>query len=89
MRRWVAVLFLCMLAAYLGATCVDPCGEGPSDACAPLCHVLCADGCATAPVPETPVPPSTDSLPRPSFTAEPVEHLASLTIEPEKEPPRV
>ena len=88
LRRWVAIAFLCMTAVYLGAASVDCCSDGPTDPCAPLCHMLCSDGCATAPVPEAPVPPPSDPLPRPRYSAERVEHLVTLTIEPEKEPPR-
>jgi hypothetical protein len=88
MRRWIAILLLCLASVYLGATSLDHCAEGLEDDCAPVCHVFCADGCGTVPVPEAPAPPSPDPLPTPRFAAEPVEHLVSLDIEPEKEPPR-
>ena len=88
MRRWVAILLLCLSSLYLGATSLDACAEGPRDVCAPNCHILCADGCATAPVHEAPVPPSPDPLPRSTFVADTFENLVSLNIEPEKEPPR-
>ena len=88
MRRWLAILLLCLATAYLGATSMDPCAEGPGDDCAPICHILCVDGCATAPVPEAPVPPPPDPLPQSRFTIERIEDLVSLDIEPEKEPPR-
>jgi len=89
MRRWIAILLLCLASVYLGATSLDRCAESVVDDCAPVCHILCADGCATVPVPETPVPPSPDASPRPCFVAERVVDLVSLDIEPEKEPPRV
>lgn len=89
MRRWAAVLLLLLAVAYLRAYSADPCAEGPGDDCAPLCHILCVDGCATAPVPEAPMAPPPDPLPQPSYEAERAEHLVSLVIEPEKDPPRV
>jgi hypothetical protein len=89
MRRWIAILLLCLASVYLGATSVDLCNEGPGDDCAPVCHIFCADGCATVPVPDTPAPPSPDPLPRPCFQAEPAECVISMDLEPEKEPPRI
>lgn len=88
MRRWVAVIFLLLTAFYLGVSTADHCGERPLDE-AQVCHILCNDGCATAPLPEPPQAPPPDPLPKPSFEAERVEHLTSLDIEPEKDPPRV
>jgi hypothetical protein len=88
MRRWIAILLLCLASVYLGATSVDLCVEGSEDDCAPICHILCADGCATVPVPDTPVPPSPDPLPSPRFVTERVDCPVSLDIEPEKDPPR-
>ena len=89
MRRWVAILILCLASVYLGATSEDRCVEGPGDDCSPICHMLCADGCASVPVPEAPVPRVPDSLPSPCFAAERIVSLVSLEIEPEKDPPRV
>jgi len=88
MRRWIAILLLGLASVYLSATAVDLCTEGPDEDCAPICHILCVDGCATVPVPEAPQPGLPEAPPRPSFAAEPVRDLASLDIEPEKEPPR-
>lgn len=90
MRRWVAILLLCLSSLYLGATSLDACAGGPpGDDCAPpICHILCADGCATAPVPEAPAPSPPDPLPQHRFLAERIEDLVSLELEPEKEPPR-
>ena len=87
MRRWVAALFLVLAAFYLGASIQDRCAEGPSD-CGQVCHILCNDGCATAPIPEPPIPPPHDPLPGRSFEAERVEHVVCLEPEPEKDPPR-
>ena len=87
-RRWVAVLFLVLIAFYLGAADRDGCDRNPK-ADAPVCQLLCADGCATAPLPVTPMPPAADPLPREPRRAERPMALASLDIEPEKEPPRV
>jgi hypothetical protein len=88
MRRWVAILLLCLASVYLSATGVDHCADGVQDDCAPICHILCADGCGTVPVPDAPVPPTADPLPRPHFALTPAESLLSLHIEPEKDPPR-
>lgn len=88
MRRWVAILILCLASFYLGATSLDQCSDGVSDDCAPICHIFCADGCATVPVPDSPVPPSPDPLPSPRFIAERVVNRVNLEIEPEKDPPR-
>ena len=89
MRRWAAILLLCLASIYLGATSLDQCANGVKDDCAPACHIFCADGCATVSVPGTPVPPAPDPLPRLHYEAERAEHLVSLVIEPEKDPPRV
>lgn len=88
MRRWVAILLLCLASVYLGATSLDPCAEGVKDDCAPVCHIFCADGCATVPVPEAPAAPAPDAPPRPRYEAERAENLVDLVMEPEKEPPR-
>ena len=88
MRRWIAILLLCLASVYLGATSLDQCAEGPEDDCAPICHILCADGCGTVPMPEPPRPPAPDPLPDPPFLVERSTGLISLDIEPEKEPPR-
>lgn len=87
MRRWIAAVFLVLIAFYLGVGAVDRCVDAPSDG-VPVCHILCNDGCATAPIPEPPVPPPADPLPRPRFEAVRAEHLTSLDTEPEKAPPR-
>lgn len=87
MKRWVAAFLLVLFAAYLGASSGDRCADGDPE-CAQVCHVLCQDGCATAPLPEAPVPPPADPLPCPHFAAERAEHLVSLDPEPEKDPPR-
>lgn len=88
MRRWVAILLLCLASLYLGATGVDQCAEGLEDDCAPICHILCADGCATVPVPDVIVPPLPDPHPRPRFEIQPGVPLVTLETEPEKDPPR-
>ena len=87
MRRLIAAVFLVIIAFYLGAGGVDRCDDGPSDG-VQVCHILCSDGCATAPIPVPPLPPPSDPLPRPRFEVQRAEHLATLDIEPEKDPPR-
>lgn len=88
MKRWAAILIICLASFYLGATGLDECADGVNDDCAPICHIFCADGCATVPVPDSPAPPAPDPLPRLCYEAEYAEHLVSLVIEPEKDPPR-
>lgn len=88
MRRWVAILLLCLASIYLGTTSLDQCAEGVGDDCAPVCHIFCADGCGTVPVPEAPRPAAPDPLPGPRFEVEPVERLICMDLEPEKDPPR-
>jgi hypothetical protein len=86
-RRWIAALFLVVIAFYFGADGADPCAENSSEG-VQVCHILCNDGCAAAPIPTPPLPPPPDPMPRPRFEAERSEQLVSLCIEPEKEPPR-
>ncbi len=88
MRHWVVILLLGLATLYLGATSLDRCAEGRNDDCAPVCHMLCADGCATVPVSQTPAPPVHDAAPQPRFEPERVVALVSLEVEPEKDPPR-
>lgn len=88
MKRWVTILLLSLASFYLGATSLDQCSDGVNDDCAPVCHIFCADGCATVPVPESPVPPDPDPLPHIRYEAERAENLISLAVEPEKDPPR-
>ena len=89
LRRWMAVLLLGLVGLYLGAAGLDRCvDEGPVEACPPICHLLCSDGCATAPMPEAPAPPPGDPLPEPRFLADRAVDLVSLRPEPEKDPPR-
>jgi hypothetical protein len=88
MRRWIAILLLCMTSVYLGATSVDLCADGAAEDCASICHVLCTDECATVLVPEPPRTPPPVLLVRPLFEARRVVHFASLDVEPEKDPPR-
>lgn len=55
MRRLLALALLALLALYVGAQGIDPCGT-EEGGCPPDCHVSCGDGCALAPVPPlTPV----------------------------------
>jgi hypothetical protein len=63
-RRCTAVLFLLLVAFYLGASGLDRCDETPADT-GQVCHLLCSDGCATAPVPASPAPPAPAPPPPP------------------------
>ncbi|HLO69200.1 MAG TPA: hypothetical protein VK188_19430 [Holophaga sp.] len=87
-RRWIALAFLFLVVVYVGATAFHPCDERPLEE-TQVCHILCNDGCATAPIPAAPAPPPADPLPRPRFEAERPASLATLPVEPEKEPPRI
>jgi hypothetical protein len=88
MRRWIAALFLTITVFYLGASRIDRCTDRVADDCAPVCHILCADGCAVAPLPVAPTPPPPDPLPRAPHEHEQASALVSLEIEPEKDPPK-
>jgi len=88
MRRWIAILLLCLVTGYVGATSLDPCTDQIHDGCAPICHLSCPGGCATVPVTHPPVPPVPEPLPRPRYEVERTEDLVSLVLEPEKTPPR-
>lgn len=87
MTRWIALAFLLLIACYLGTTACDPCEGRPGDE-AQVCHILCSDGCATAPLPVAPAPPPPDALPRPGHAAEKPCPLPRLDLEPETAPPR-
>lgn len=87
MKRWIAGWFLVLIAFYVGGALADHCEDRPGDD-VQVCHILCNDGCAAAPLPVPPTPPPADGLPTPSFEVGRVEHLVSLEPEPEKEPPR-
>lgn len=87
MKRWIATLFLLLVAFYIGAAQLDRCDEAPND-CGQVCHILCNDGCATAPVPVPPGPPQPDSMPKPVYDASIVHPVLAFDLEPEKAPPR-
>ena len=86
-RRWIAVLFLVITAFYLGAAGLDRCDDNKAG-CVQVCQILCADGCATAPLPSSPTPPPPDRLPRAPYEQEKAPQLINLDVEPEKDPPR-
>ena len=87
MRRWVAACFLLLIAFYLGAAGKDRCDDRPRPE-GQVCHLLCADGCATAPLPTVPASPEPDPLPRERHPIEPTVALVCLDLAPEKDPPR-
>jgi hypothetical protein len=86
-KRWVAALFLVVIAFYSCGEGVDRCLDNAPDE-AQVCHLLCSDGCSTAPIPAPPLPPSPDPIPGPAFERVRFEQLVSLCTEPEKDPPR-
>ena len=88
MRRWAAILLLCLAFFYLGATSPDPCAESVNSDCATVCHLFCNDGCSTAPMPVPPIPPPPDALPGPVFEEFFVRPVLNATPEPETAPPR-
>lgn len=76
-----------LIAFYLGAGAIDRCEEQAEDR-APVCHILCGDGCATAPLPLAPRSPA-PAVPHPApYPSERADHPASLVLEPEETPPR-
>ena len=87
MRLWVAVFFLVLVAFYLGASLYDHCDSCPDEQIQ-VCHILCDDGCATAPIPAPPSPPPPDPLPRPVYVASWPHPVLNVPREPEKAPPR-
>ena len=86
-RRWIAALFLVLTAFYLGAATLDHCGDNNTE-CVQVCQIICSDGCAVAPLPSTPTPPPPDPLPCACYEHERAPALISLSIEPEKDPPK-
>ncbi len=87
MKRGIAALFLVLIAFYMGASNRDRCAADPPE-CGQVCHILCADGCATAPMPVAPTAPPPDPEPPRGYECEQAEHRVDLKAEPEKDPPR-
>ena len=87
MRRWVAILFLLLVAFYLGMCPVDRCDESPREQ-GQVCHILCNDGCATAPIPVAPVAPAQDPLGKRVYVDTMERPVLSFDLEPEQAPPR-
>jgi hypothetical protein len=81
------VFFLLLVAFYLGAGSLDRCDETPMDQ-GQVCHILCSDGCATAPIPVTPATPMPDPLPKRVYEPTPVCRVLELDRQPEIAPPR-
>jgi hypothetical protein len=76
-----------LIAFYLGAGSLDRCDETPMEQ-GQVCHILCNDGCATAPVPAGPVPPPPEALPERVYAIPPVCSVLELERQPEQAPPR-
>ncbi len=87
MRRWVATVFLLLIAFYVGASHCDRCSETPGEE-GQVCHLMCSDGCATAPIPMAPTPPPPDPLPKAVYEETVDCPILNLDLEPEKTPPR-
>lgn len=87
MRRLIAVFFVLLIAFYAGASQLDRCEESP-DQRGQVCHILCSDGCATAPLPVAPSAPPADDTPKPVYGVNLVRPILSLDLEPETAPPR-
>jgi hypothetical protein len=87
LRRWVAALFLVLIGFYLGAGSLDRCDETPMEQ-GQICHILCNDGCATAPVPTAPAAPLPDPLPKCSYTPSLDASALERHRQPEQAPPR-
>jgi len=88
MKRWVTIACLLLVAFYIGAIQADRCDDTPKS-CGTVCHFLCNDGCATAPMPVPPVAPPPDALPEPVYEETIARPLLNLGLEPEIAPPRV
>jgi len=88
MGRWVAVLLLVVVATFLATAGADHCDDGPGGHSQRSQHLLCVDDCAPALVPETPIPPPPDPLPKPTYKESVVRPVLNLDLEPEKTPPR-
>jgi len=87
-KRWTAVLLLVVVATFLATAGEDHCHEG-ADAHGPQSqHLLCLDDCAPAMIPQAPVPPPADALPKPSYIETLSPPILNLDLEPEKTPPR-
>jgi|GEM_PF-6711962 len=88
MKRWVAVLLLVVVATFLALSGVDHCDEGAKGHGQHAQHLLCVDDCAPALVPNSPMPPPSDPLPRTVYEETLTRPVLNLDLEPEKEPPR-
>jgi len=89
MRRWIAVLLLTIVATFIATYGADRCDDGLGSHNQRSQHILCIDDCAPALVPQAPIPPPPDPMPKLVYERTPVRPILSLDLEPEKEPPRV
>lgn len=87
LRRWVAAVFLLMMAFYVTEGLHSHCHEG-EEAHHQVCTLVCSDGCATAPIPKSPVPPPPDALPEAVYAETAVLPILNFDLEPETGPPR-
>jgi len=88
MKRWIAVLLLVVVAAFVTAYGADHCDDGSSAHHERPQHLLCVDDCAPALIPTPPTPPPADAMPRLVYKKTVVRPVLTLDLEPEKEPPR-
>lgn len=87
-RKGAAALLLVLFALLLvpGGDAHDH--EGQHHAHPPVCSLVCLDACATAPLPQTPVPPSPDRPPKADYAPDVAPRALSRPVEPEHTPPR-
>lgn len=89
-RRSAALTLLLLVALFLGLASQDNCHpdhehRGGSE----IVHILCADGCAVAPLPEIPTLRLPDPLPEPSYVVPVPSGPLGAPREPEEAPPRI
>ena len=87
MRRWIAFLFLLLLAFYLHAGSQDCCGQAAMEP-GQCCHLLCSDDCSNPTVPAGSQASIPHPRPKPVYAETVACPVLSLDLEPETSPPR-